>query len=333
MPVNFPRLLRAAALAALMLPAAASAVRANDFSIAVAAGGLQIAEQSGLVLRHHELTLGPDRVHARYVVENTTQAEVSALVAFAQPEIPAPSHEGPLLLADETTLNPLAAEIRVDGATVTPEQSVRAVAMGIDRSAMLRELGLPLAPYLEEARAGIETLGAEQLAGLSALGLLREGMDGPEPGWKMQATPHWLQRFPAGGTITIDLTYRPLVWRNLAAPLWMSPESDAEIAAAGRTYCLSDKMAGAVRAARPFAWQQGFNGAALTYRIDPVANWAGPPDGFRLMIEAASPADHAFACLDGARRISPSRLVLADPLAWPAGQIEVLFVEPAARGN
>ncbi|WP_417675091.1 DUF4424 family protein [Roseibium sp.] len=302
---------------------------ANDSSAHLASGGLEFVRQKDVVMQSEELYLSPDRIDVRYVFRNTSTEDITTLVAFPLPDIEALNDYNNLILPQQDVINFIAFTTKVNGRTVNMEVDQRAIALGVDRTALLREFGVPLEPYLLSTRDAFLRLAPERREQLRKIGLLRR-FDGEEPGWLMRTTFYWTQTFPVGRDVVIEHSYTPVAGRSLSPPLARNGQHDDYSLRAKRDYCISDDLEKAIATHR----LDGTGKARFTYFSSTVeyilktgGNWSGPIRNFHLVVEAAKPDDFALLCLDGAQRVSRSRLEFSGKNFWPRDNLNVLFID------
>ena len=319
-------------LAAVMPPFTAVA---NDTSAQMAAGGLVFGKQLGISMQSEDLYISPDIVRVRYVFHNKTDKDLETIVAFPLPEA-APSSDtgGGHNFYDGVSANFLNFKTRVDGQPVVTQVEQKALALGLDRTEILKKYHVPIESYIpptdqRSAYHGLSRLTEAQWDELAALGLLKIDSQGhPSPGWTVATVFYWNQVFPAGKDTVIEHEYQPLTGSSFDAPISRKPED--EYAARARVrYCISGEDTKAI-----YELHEGkVDGKTYTafseelgYTLKTAANWSGPINNFHLVIEAREPVDFAFACLPGLERKSQSRLEMSQDHFWAFSDLDVLFV-------
>ncbi|WP_346913388.1 DUF4424 domain-containing protein [uncultured Roseibium sp.] len=314
------------ALTASMVP---TNTQANDSSAHLASGGLEFVRQKDVVMQSEDLYLSPDRIDVRYVFRNTSSEDITTLVAFPLPDIEALNDYNNLILPQQDAVNFIDFTTKVDGRKVEMEIDQRAIALGVDRTAVLREFGVPLEPYLLSTHDALAQLAPERQEQLRKLGLLRR-FDGEEPGWLMRTAYYWTQTFPAGQAVVIEHSYKPVAGRSLSPPLARKGQHDDYSLRAKQDYCISDDQEKAIASHRLDAAGKArftYFSATVEYILKTGGNWSGPIRNFHLVVEAAKPDDFALLCLDGAQRVSRSRLEFSEENFWPRDNLNVLFID------
>ena len=308
--------------------------QANDTSATIASGGLEFVQQEAVAMLQEDLRITPERIDVRYVFRNESDRDITTLVAFPLPDIGAITDFSNPILPDQDAVNFIDFATRVNGQPVEMALDQRAIALGVDRTAMLREYGLPLEPYKSSTHDALAALRPDQKTQLRMVGLLRDDFDYEEAGWTMHTTYYWEQSFPAGREVVIEHSYRPVAGRSVAAPLGYGDPQGETAQQAKAAYCISDDLATSIEINKPRTkdeYGMPYTSATVEYILKTGANWSGPIRKFNLTVEAASPAHYAFLCLDGVRRISRSTLELSEEDFWPQQDLDILFIEPAKR--
>ncbi len=208
-------LLVLAAVAVLAGPALAGDLADRDVSSAqLVTGGLTLAGAPLITAVSEDVFISEDQVRLRYRLRNATSAPVSAAARFALPTMRlADVEQSTPSIPDADQANFLDAKITVDGEAVRPTTEQRAILHGVDRTATLVALKVPIDQYAD-ADAVDQALGRldlTQKARLRALGLVYEGGDGLRANWDVQTALTWREAFAAGGDHVIELDYTPSV--------------------------------------------------------------------------------------------------------------------------
>src|SRR5262247_3688929 len=129
--------------------AVASPASANDSTAELATGGLIFVRNDNVEMRSEDLTISAKEVQVRYRFFNKSDKNVTVLVAFPMPEIKVDGPDVSVSLPTEDPVNLLAFATTVNGRPVTTKVEQRVYAVGLDRTQVLRDLGVPLAPHLK----------------------------------------------------------------------------------------------------------------------------------------------------------------------------------------
>lgn len=320
----------AAILVGMICALGTSTAWGNDSSALLASGGLEFVQQDHVVMQSEDLTITPDLISVRYVFRNTASRDITTIVAFPLPEIGAITDFDNYILPDEEGINFIDFRTKVDGRPIEMKVERRAIALGLDRTDVLKARGLPLEPYRYSTREVLMALPADSSARLEEMGLLRRYTDYVEPAWTLQTTYYWDQVFPAGRDLVIEHQYKPVTGRSLSPPLPLYADHDDYTLKAKEDYCISDVLEKTMLDTHKDTSgtnQMAYVSGETEYILKTGANWSGPIRNFHLIVEAAKPGDFAFLCLDGLNRVSRSRLELKQKNFWPREDLKALFIE------
>lgn len=120
---------------------------ANDSVGHLAAGGLVLGQSDSIEMHSEDLFISTREIRVRYEFRNRTQQDVTTIIAFPLPEVSAPSDANNYVIPDpHDPSNFLSFETKVAGRHVKMQVEQRALAVGIDRTQMLKSLGLDVSP-------------------------------------------------------------------------------------------------------------------------------------------------------------------------------------------
>lgn len=340
-------------LALLACLALAAPGWANDGFGGISATGLHFSRTDAVAMEEEDLFISTDEVRVAYVFRNRSDRDVTGEVIFPLPPIPV----GDLLTSDwnlpdnRRQRNLVNFTATVDGRPVTLSQDRRAVlwnemgedlppAMqydmpGLDVTADLHRLGLPLTLDVDAIVARLMALPPEARAEVSALGLAEyypstEVPDEVWPMWSVILRYHWTQTFPANAVLRIAHSYdnRPpggiFVWRHPPRDEWMR---DLQ-----RRFCIDDstsrgimkRLAGAMNddgSATGMAWN-------IEYVLRTANSWAGPIGRFRLTLDKGSERHIISLCADGITKTGPTTFVMEKRNFVPDRDLQILIVSP-----
>ncbi len=106
-------------LGAFLFAAMALPAHASDVIGAVPTGGLRLSDSSGLALDDEHLTVTADRVHLEYVIRNTGNRDLVRQASFPLPAFDRAPLEAERALDGADVANPLALNVKVNGAPQT----------------------------------------------------------------------------------------------------------------------------------------------------------------------------------------------------------------------
>src|SRR5690554_4669378 len=191
---------------------------ANDTSAVLTTGGLEFVANPDIVLDSEELFISKEEIRVIYQFRNTGAADQNILVAFPMPDI-VPNIFSPVAFPTGPVDNLFEFETMFNGEPVKATLHEYAYAVGVDRTELVKELGLPLVPIGEGVAEAADALDEETTSRLLHLGMLiPDEFDAGQgwekhhwPAWTYRATYTWEGDFPAGETVTVEHRYKPSV--------------------------------------------------------------------------------------------------------------------------
>jgi uncharacterized protein DUF4424 len=319
------------ALAAL----AAAPAQANDSTAEAAAGGLVLTQNSDIDMLSEDLFVSAEQVRVRYVFRNRSAADVRVTVAFPMPDrnFAELRYSDAAFPADFTT--------RVDGQPVRMQVERHVVARGVDHTALVRSLGLPISGdnMIVAVSEAVERMPAEQRQRLVELGLVEtseydmgQGLrDYYDPVWTLRETWYWEQVFPAGRDLVVEHSYTPGVGGTAGVPLMNQDFRNSED---GRRYqaeyCTDAAFLAALERMRAREAQGGpyHTEQRIRYVLTTGGNWRSPIGDFRLVVDKGRPENIVSFCGQGVRRISPTQFEMRRTNWRPDRDLSVLIVTP-----
>jgi len=330
--------LLAAGLAAAVAPALVPAW-ANDSSAELATGGLIFVRNDNVEMRSEDLTISAKEVQVRYRFFNKSDKNVTVLVAFPMPEIKVDGPDVSVSLPTEDPVNLLAFATTVNGRPVTTKVEQRVYALGLDRTQLLRDLGVPLAPHLQATNEALEKLPRAKWDELIRIGLAEveqydvgKGMeDHLAPRWSMQTTFYWEQTFPPKAETVIEHRYKPSVGASVQTALG-SPTAAQEdwYEEYVQKYCLDKELLAAVeRARREARGQYGapYSEQRIEYILKTGGNWAGPIKEFRLVVDKGEADNLVSFCGEEVKKVGPTRFEIKKTDFTPDDDFAVLILK------
>lgn len=323
-----------ASLAAVLLLSSAAIAAANDSIGHLSAGGIVLGRTNDIEMRAEDLFVSTKEIRVRYRFFNTSDKDIETLVAFPMPDVHAPSDADNRAIPVDTSLNFMNFRTHVDGRPVNMQVEQRAFALGIDRTELLKGLGVPLGPFMQDATKAVQALPADKQAELIGLGVLRsetydigQGMkDHVHTNWTLRTTYYWNQTFPAKKEIVVEHQYQPSVGASVGTIVG-NPGADAnEMDTYRKRYCMDREFIAA--ALRAYAAGRPLSEKRLEYILVTGGNWAGPIKDFRLVVDKGAPNNLVSLCGSGIRKISPTQFELRETNYFPQRNLEVLILEP-----
>ncbi len=325
--------MRAGIVFASLLAVAAGPASANDSTASTGAAGLVLERTDAIEMASEDLYVSAGQIRIRYVFRNRTARDVTTIVAFPMPDRDlSDEYEGDVAYPSDF-------RTRVAGVPVSARLERKAVVKGRDHTALLRQLGIPIAPdAINAAIRAMDRLPVAERRRLQALGVARDeqyddtgkGMEHHlVPLWTVQDKYWWRQRFPAGRNLVVEHQYRPGAGANNGTALkdleWrkMAEYGQREIA----EYCIDrdflaaiDRFAGAADDALPET--------RIDYILTTGANWARPIGDFRLVVDKGKPKNLVSFCETGVRKISSTQFEVRHRNWRPTRDLHVLIIEP-----
>jgi hypothetical protein len=319
-----------ALLAGLVLGQAAIA---NDSSAEKAAGGLVLKQNNDIDMVSEDLYVSPAEVRVRYVFRNRARQPRRITVAF-----PMPDRDMAEEMESEVAY-PEGFSTLVDGRPVRMNVERRAMVDGVDRSAELVRLGIPVTPPAGErayqVAQGIGRLPRAAQERLARAGLIdaeafRAAQSEIRPRWTVKETWHWDQVFPAGRDLRVEHRYQPGVGGTAGVPLASRAFRDSDDGRAyQREYCTDaaflaalDRMSARAERTRAFYPTE----QRLRYILTTGGNWRSPIGDFRMVVDKGRPDAIVSFCGEGVRRISPTRFEVRHRNWRPTRDLAVLIV-------
>lgn len=324
----------ALSVAALAVPA-----MANDTTAVLTTGGLEFVNHGEIAMESEELYISSDEIIVTYRFRNDGDEDHSVLIAFPMPEI-VPDHFSPVAYPSGPADNLFMFQTTFNGENVDAQLHEYAFAAGVDRTKLIRQLGLPIVPFSQEAMDAVGALDAEEAERLLHLGMLSpdeyDSGDAVEkaywPNWSYKATYTWEATFPAGETVTVEHRYTPSVGGTVGVSLLSEPYDGFDPATEYRNkYCTDDSFAAGVRNTLTDPddpWSAPFFESWISYILTTGRNWAGGGiENFRLIVDKGSPDNLVSFCSDDIKKTGPTTFEMVKTNFWPDQELEILILE------
>lgn len=306
-----------------LVPALASA---NDSTAALGTGGLQLVRTQVIALLSEDLYVSADAVRVTYRFRNTGQTPVTTLVAFPLPALDAiVPEEMNILLPNPASPNFVDFTMSVDGKPITPEIDERVTALGVERTEMLRAMGLPLNPIADGLYQRLEALPAAERDMLNKVGLVYVDDYSVQAAWRLETTFYWEQTFPPGRDVVVEHSYRPVVGHFFFGDYVLNDAADRA------TYCIDsafDKSARAKLAAIAGNGNPYLAGKRISYILTTANNWSAPIGNFRLVVDKGSPDALVSFCGEGVKKIGPTQFEMTATDFVPEKELQILIAAP-----
>jgi uncharacterized protein DUF4424 len=330
--------MRTSAIALAIAATAAVPALANDSSAELTTGGLIFVRNENVEMQSEDLAISTAEVSVRYRFFNKSDKDVTVLVAFPMPDIQVEGPDEIIVVPTEDPVNLLAFSTTVNGKPVATEVEQRVIAAGLDRTQLLRTLGIPLAPHLASTNEALDRLPPDKWDDLLRIGLAEieeydtgRGMQKHLAArWKLQTTYYWEQTFPAKAETAIEHRYRPSVGGSVQTALG-SPDQEKEAwyEEYKLKYCFDKPFLAAIESARKAA-NSKFGAPFAEERVDYIlktgANWSGPIKDFRVVIDKGTAENLVSFCGEDVKKISDTKFEMKKTDYIPEGNLAILIL-------
>ena len=327
------------AIALAVATATAGSALANDSSAELSTGGLVFVRNHDVEMQSEDLFISAREINVRYRFFNKSAADITLLVAFPMPDVHVDSPDENISVPTEDPENILAFTTIVNGKPVATKVEQRVIALGLDRTALLRSLGLPLAPHLLKTNEALDRLPRERWDEFVRLGLAEiEEYDAGQgiqkhlaARWTLQTTYYWEQTFPAQAETLIEHRYKPSVGASVQTALGSPNESKEPWYEDYKDkYCFDYEFLAAVeRARRAVNSKSGapYSEQRIDYILKTGANWSGPIKEFRLVVDKGETDNLITFCGQNVKKISDTQFELRRFDFTPDGNLSILILK------
>ncbi len=285
--------------ASLSLIAATGVTLANDSSAELATGGLVLKKSADIEMRSEDLYISTSEIRVSYRFLNKAPQDQTVTVAFPMPDITISGPDDIISVPTENLENILDFSTTADGKPVTSRVEQKVFAKGVDHTALLRKLGIPLPPQLEATNKALDALPQSQWDELIRQGLAEteeydagQGMQKHlEARWTLKTTYFWEQVFPAGRELAVEHRYKPSVGGSSGTALGdKGAQHESWYPDYLRKYCIDQAFLGAIERAKKAAKSDfpPLQELRISYILKTGGNWAGPIGTFRLVVDKGS---------------------------------------------
>ena len=311
---------------------------ANDSTAELAAGGLVLTRNAAIEMKAEDLYISAQQVRVHYVFANTIDKDVTVTVAFPMPDITTEGFDDMLAIPTQNPTNFLDFHTTVDGRPVTAKLERKAIKNGTDYSALLRGLGVPLAPHLGFTNQVLDRLPQARKDQLVKLGLaVVDEYDDTGKGmvkhldatWTLKTTYYWTQTFPAGRPVIVEHRYKPAVGES-AGTSWGSDywPKDPGYAKARAHWCVDDEfIASAQRAKGKDDISPPLTEQRIEYILTSGANWKAPIGDFHMTIDKGDPAALVSFCGEGVVKTGPTTFEVRHANYLPTREVSVVILK------
>lgn len=330
------------AVAALLSAALIGGAAANDTMSQLGTGGLIFITSQDVTMQSEDLSVSPEQVKVVYHFKNNGKEDRHALVAFPLPDI---TGDGDFMVSipTEDPENIFGFTTTFDGKPVEATLHQYAFAIGVEQTALLQSLNVPLAPFGQATLAALNALTPQEQQNLIHLGMVipmtYDAGNGEQtdytPIWTLKSTYTWEADFKAGETAEVIHSYKPSVGGTVVAT-FLSPPVDATDEDRPKIYkdkyCVDDDLIKTVSKQLKDPndlYSAPYNESWISYIWSTGANWSGPIGKFHLTIDKGDPKNLVSFCWNGkVNKTGPTRFEM-DATDWypPYGhELEILIL-------
>ena len=312
---------------------------ANDTSAVLTTGGLQFVVNERVVMESEELFISRDEIRVVYRFRNETSEDQNVLVAFPMPDL-VPNFYSPTAFPTGPDDNLFGFETTVNGVPVDAELHEYGFAFGVDRTKLIKQLGLPVVSFTDAASDAVDGLDEDDKEKLLHLGMVSVDEFDAGNGWEKKYLPAWTYRaaytweadFPASQTVTVEHRYKPSVGGTTGVSFLSEPYEGYDPASEYKTkYCTDDAFVAAVRRTLPNPeepWGAPFFESWISYVLTTGGNWGGAAiERFRLVVDKGSPDNLVSFCGEDVKKIGPTTFEMIITDFWPERDLEILILE------
>jgi hypothetical protein len=320
-------------LAGLAAVLGGSSTRANDSTAELTTGGLVMAKTAEIEMRSEDLAVSTQQIAVRYRFFNHAANDVTATVAFPMPDIVWEGPDTNVAVPDPDSPNFLDFQTLVDGRAVEAQNEQKAFAGGVDVSARLQALKIPLAPQRDATWAALDALPRPTQDQLVKDGVatpndydVGKGMEHHlAPKWTLKSSFYWRQTFPAGKEIAVEHRYRPSVGETVGTMLGSSDIDPQDLRRYETLYCVDKAFLTGARQAAGHAESPSYE-RRIAYVLTTGANWAGPIGDFHLTVDKGAPDSLVSFCADGVKKIGPTLFEVRRADFTPTQDLHILIL-------
>jgi hypothetical protein len=313
---------------------------ANDTMAELKTGGLTFVRTPDVEMTSEALFISPEEIRVDYVFTNTSDKDVSGLIAFPMPDIGGDPYAN-IAIDDLETDNYLAFTASQDGKPVATSLQQRAYANAIDVTEDLKAHGIPLLPLAKSTQAALKTLPDDVAADWIARGLIfvdtydndGDGMkDYRTPLWSLKSVYWWRTTFPAGKEVKVQHRYKPSVGGTVGISFLEEGKAKGErYQEYVKRYCIEDNIVRRaeqadkdMQAGKPYLFENW-----ISYVLTTGANWSGPIKDFSLTIDKGAAENLISFCGKGVKKIGPTTFEMKAKDFTPENEIDILLLKPS----
>ena len=200
---------------------------ADDSSATLGAGGLELTKAADIRMAAEDLYLSPNAVKLRYEFTNDGPKDVDTVVAFPLPDIDTSElYLESIGTVSNDPINFVDFRVMADGQSIPVQVEQRAFLGNRDVTDIVKSVGLPINVILANDTP-LDKLAPAKKRILERAGLAEaEGSDQERPKWVVRTKFYWTQHFPAGKTIIIEHSYKPVTGQTFFTPSDLRPQGE-----------------------------------------------------------------------------------------------------------
>jgi hypothetical protein len=307
---------------------------ANDTTAQLSTGGLDFVPNPNVEMRSEELFVSMTQIRVTYHFFNKSDQPVTNLIAFPMPDITFDNPDAHFAIPTEDPVNFLGFTTTVNGQRVPVEVQQTAHVKGIDQTALLQQLRIPLAPQLQATAEALDALPPDKRQRLIGLGLAETDdsyvgqsvIQHLQPRWTLKTTYYWQQTFPAHEDLMIAHQYKPSV--GVTVGTQVGDLEDPAPADYETKYCTDPDLITAATRARAAARRanKAFGEKRIDYILTTGANWASPIADFMLTVDKGDPANLVSFCGTGVKKIAPTQFQVHHTNFTPTADLAILIL-------
>ena len=318
----------------------ASPIAANDSEAEISLGGITLKPSTDLRLLSEDLFISEDKVTVDYVFENPTDRTVTTTIAFPMPGQPRGLLGTNYAYYEESQdWSGFDFATRVDRRPVRLQQWDRAMIGERDVTEEVIANGWPV--YWTPTDDG------NPFAGISPIRLTEALAAGlatrSDPQFPERAVPAWEgvtyfmreQSFAPRSRVRVQHEYVPMAGGSVGGALYPQVRNDPDynaLAEYEERYCVDDYfLSGVDRRLAAAASKPGTQAYMmetwLGYVLSSGANWNGPIERFRLVVDKGSTDNLVSFCMTGVEKIGPTRFEVVKTNYEPTRDLDILIVK------
>ena len=313
-------------LAGFMWAVVSTSAHANDSTAILKSGELQLTTSPHIALDREDLYISASEVRVRYSFRNTSKSDVVTLVAFPLPDIIIGDDANYSVEAKDPA-NFIGFKVQVNGQSVAPKLQLRATRFGVDQTALLNRLGVPILPFGADFYPGLENISGAARKELEEAGLAdwntsfgANNVPLPNPHWHAKAVYYWKQTFPAGAVTEVSHSYRPVPGMSFFSSEILDDYLMQD------TYCMDKPFRRTAK--RKLAKTGNTFVRELHYVLTTAQNWLGTIGAFHLTIDKGKPGNLVSLCIKGIKKTGPTTFEVSRKDFIPQRDLKILILEP-----